>query len=122
MEDIVGNLEQMINMEQPTIITGDFNVCLHREPKNLVTTVLLDLGFQQHVKSSTHIRGGIIDHAYTRDPNLQLSDLHLTQYSPYYSDHDALCMSFNIKVSKPNVIQSKYCFNYLQANAPLPPQ
>ena len=98
MEDIVDKLEQIIDMEQPTIITGDFNVCLQREPRNLVTTALLDLGFQQHVKSSTHIRGGIIDHAYTRDPNSQLSDLHLTQYSPYYSDHDALCMSFNIKV------------------------
>ena len=98
MEDIVDKLEQMIDVEQLTIITGDFNICLQREPRNLVTTVLLDLGFQQHVKSPTHIRGGIIDHAYTRDPNSQLSDLHLTQYSPYYSDHDALCMSFNIKV------------------------
>ena len=57
MEDIVDKLEQMIDMEQPTFITGDFNVCLLREPRNLVTTALLDLGFQQHVKSSTHIRG-----------------------------------------------------------------
>ena len=104
MEDIVDKLEQMIDMEQPTIITGDFNVCLQREARNLVTTALLDLGFQQHVKSPTHIRGGIIDHAYTRDPSLQLSNIHLTQYSPYYSDHDALCMSFNIKVFKPNII------------------
>ena len=104
MEDIVDKLEQMIDMEQPTIITGDFNVCLQREARNLVTTALLDLGFQQHVKSPTHIRGGIIDHAYTRDPSSQLSNIHLTQYSPYYSDHDALCMSFNIKVFKPNII------------------
>ena len=104
MEDIVDKLEQMIDMEQPTIITGDFNVCLQREARNLVTTALLDLGFQQHVKSATHIRGGIIDHAYTRDPSSQLSNIHLTQYSPYYSDHDALCMSFNIKVFKPNII------------------
>ena len=104
MEDIVDKLEQMIDVEQLTIITGDFNICLQREPRNLVTTVLLDLGFQQHVKSPTHIRGGMIDHAYTRDPNSQLSDLHLTQYSPYYSDHDVLCMSFNSKVFKPNII------------------
>ena len=104
MQDIVDKLEQMIDMDQPTIITGDFNLCLHREPRNLVTTALLDLGFQQHVKSPTHIRGGIIDHAYTRDPSSQLSNIHLTQYSPYYSDHDALCMSFNIKVFKPNII------------------
>ena len=47
MEDIIDKIEQMIDMEQPTIITGDFNVCLQREPRNLVTTVLLDLGFQQ---------------------------------------------------------------------------
>ena len=113
MEDIVDKLEQMIDMEQPTIITGDFNVCLQREPRNLVTTALLDLGFQQHVKSPTHIRGGIIDHAYTRDPNSQLSKLHLTQYSPYYSDHDALCMSFNIKVLKSSLMtNTSLALNY----------
>ena len=88
----------MINMQRPTIITGDLNLCLDKEPRNLLTTVLIDLGFHQLVKSPTHVRGGRIDHAYARDPESLLSSLHLTRHSPYYSDHDSLCVSFNIKV------------------------
>ena len=85
-------------MGRPTMITGDFNVCLDKQPKNILTTTLFDLGFQQLVKSSSHVRGGRIDHAYMRDSESQLSNLHLTQYAPYYSDHDCLCVSFNVKV------------------------
>ena len=88
----------MISMQRPTIITGDLNACLDKEPRNLFTTVLNDLGFHQLVKSPTHVRGGRIDHAYARDPESQLVNLHLTRYSPYYSDHDSLCVSFNTKV------------------------
>ena len=98
MQNIVDNLEQLINMGRPTIITGDLNVCLNKEPRNLLTTVLVDLGFHQLVKDSTHVRGGRIDHAYARDPESQLSNLYLTRQSPYYSDHDSLCVSFNTKV------------------------
>ena len=98
MQDVIDNLEQMIDMSRPTIITGDVNVCLDKEPRNLLSTVLIDLGFQQLVKSPTHVRGGRIDHAYARDPESLLSSLHLTRYSPFYSDHDSLCLSFNIKV------------------------
>ena len=92
------SLEQLLDMERPTMITGDINVCLDRQPANLLTSTLSDLGFQQLVKSPSHVRGGRIDHAYVRDPESQLSNLHLTQYSPYFSDHDCLCVSFDIKV------------------------
>ena len=98
MQDIVDNLEQLIHMERPTIITGDLNVCLNKEPRNLFSTVLMDLGFHQLVKDPTHVRGGRIDHAYARDPESQLSNLYLTRQSPYYSDHDSLCVSFITKV------------------------
>ena len=104
LQDIVDHLEQMINMGRPTIITGDLNVCLDKEPRNLLNTVLIDLGFDQLVKSPTHVRGGRIDHAYARDPESHLSNLHLTRYSPYYSDHDSLCLSFNIKVQMSCVV------------------
>ena len=67
----------MVNMQRPTIITGDINVCLNKEPRNLLTTVLNDLGFNQLVKDATHVRGGKIDHAYARDPESQLSSLNL---------------------------------------------
>ena len=98
MQDIVDSLEPLIDMGRPTIITGDINVCLDKEPKSLLTTVLIDLGFHQLVKDPTHVRGGRIDHAYSWDPDSELAGLHLLRYSPYYSDHDALCVSFIIKV------------------------
>ena len=98
LQDVVDSLEQLLDMERSTIITGDLNVCLDKQPLNILTTTLSDLGFQQLVKCSTHVRGGRIDHTYVRDPESKLSNLHLMQYSPYYSDHDCLCVSFNTKV------------------------
>ena len=50
-------------MQRPTIITGDINVCLNKEPRNLLTTVLNDLGFNQLVNDATHVRGGKIGEA-----------------------------------------------------------
>ena len=53
---------------------------------------LLAIGFQQLVHEPTHVRGRIIDHAYIHDLSGRLK-LHVERYSPYYSDHDALCIT-----------------------------
>ena len=98
LQDVVNSLEQLLEMGRSTVITGDINVCLDKQPMNLLTSTLSDLGFQQLVRSPSHVRGGRIDHAYMRDPESQLSNLYLTQYAPYYSDHDCLCVSFNVEV------------------------
>ena len=82
-EDLVDNLEQLINMEKVTVISGDMNICLDKHPNCLLPTVLQDLGFQQLVTGPTHTAGGRIDHVYLRDPLSLLATFQLTPYTPY---------------------------------------
>ena len=97
-EDLVDNLEQLINMEKVTVISGDMNICLDKHPNCLLSTALGDHGFQQLVTGPTHIAGGRIDHVYIRDPHSLLASFQLTPYTPYFSDHDGLCLSMTPKV------------------------
>ena len=92
------NLEQLVNMEKVTAISGDMNICLDKHPNCLLFTALNDLGFKQLVTDPTHRAGGRIDHLYLRDPDSLLDSFLLTSYVPYYSDHDALCLSITPKV------------------------
>ena len=70
---------------------GDVNVCLRTNKQNLLTKVLKTVGYSQLVKESTHIRGGVIDHAYFKQGESEL-EADVSLYSPYYTafDHDAL--------------------------------
>ena len=94
----MNSLEQLINLERVTAISGDMNICLDKHPNCLLSTALNDLGFQQLVTNPTHKAGGRIDHLYLRDPDSSLASFHLTPHVPYYSDHDALCLSMTPKV------------------------
>ena len=105
---MVNNVEQLVDMERLTLISGDINTCLDRKPNNLLTTVLQDLGFRQLVTNPTHIAGGRIDHAYLRDSKSSLSTATLTHHSPYYSDHDGLCLAFTLKVYSMALHLSEY--------------
>ena len=91
-------MEQLVSPDRVTVITGDFNICLDRKPNNSITQFLSQMGFQQLVRSPTHVAGGRIDHTYLRDPKAQLESYNLTQYCPYYSDHDALCLTLTTQV------------------------
>ena len=55
-------------------------------------------GFEQLVREPTHIRGGHIDHAYWKDDARVWMELQIERYSPYYSDHDAVCITLTKKV------------------------
>ena len=74
-----------------TLITGDFNVCFIENLSCSLIQGLLNLGFDQLVHEPTHIRGRHIDHVYFRDPTEKLRP-RVTRYSPYYSDHDGICI------------------------------
>ena len=93
-------MEQLVNMERLTTISGDLNICLDKHPNCLLFTALSDLGFQQLVAGPTHKAGGRIDHVYLRDPQSLLATFQLTPHTPYYSDHDCLCLSMTPKVLK----------------------
>ena len=53
----MGNLEQLVNMERLTVISGDMNICLDKDPNCLLSTALGDLGFEQLVPGPTHTAG-----------------------------------------------------------------
>ena len=53
---------------------------------------LLSLGFDQLVHEPTHIQGRHIDHVYFLDPTDRLKPI-IDRYSPYYSDHDGICIT-----------------------------
>ena len=87
------NLEQLINKEKATLITGDFNVCYKQNRGNPITDRLGSLGFKQIVTKATHVMGGLIDHAYWYESNSIWEEPIVEIYSPYYSDHDGILIT-----------------------------
>ena len=79
------------------LITGDFNVCNKKKTNNVIKTTLLNSGFKLLIEESTQIMGGCIDHAYWKDVKNIWEEPELERYSPYYSDHDSLCISLKRK-------------------------
>ena len=43
------------------------------------------------MQQPTHIRGRLIDHAYILNPEND-QDIFTKRYSPYYTDHDVICI------------------------------
>ena len=89
---LLNNLQQLVDLERVTIVIGDFNACYRENTQNKVIQGLLHLGFKQLVQEPTHIRGRILDHAYILDSSEQMT-VAIERYSPYYTDHDAICIS-----------------------------
>ena len=83
----------MIDHSRPTLITGDFNICLLKHPKNIITKTLTEYNFKQLMKGATHLLGGQIDQAYWKDPTSKMEEPRIETYCPYYSDHDAVLIS-----------------------------
>ena len=80
--------------ENPTLITGDFNICYMKNGRNRMSKGLIEeYGMKQLVKEPTHILGGHIDHVYWRDEHQQYMTPMIERYSPYYSDHDCICIT-----------------------------
>ena len=98
LREIKDHLQELVNPCKSVVISGDFNICLDREPNNLISCYLHQQGFQQMVQEATHDDGGRIDHLYLKNSPEIPSDVELIQYSPYYSDHDALCLTLTARV------------------------
>ena len=63
--------------------------------------------FQQMVKYSTHIKGGLLDHVYVKNtPEI----CNIYHHSVYYSDHDGICITFGSEqqISDKNSPKRKY--------------
>ena len=96
--DIKVHLEDLIDGNKSVIISGDFNICLDKDRNNLISGYLQQQGFEQMVQEATHDDGGRIDHLYIKKSPEMQADAELLQYSPYYSDHDALCLTLTARV------------------------
>ena len=91
--ELLEHLKKQIEAGRTTLITGDFNICFMENFSNRMIQGLLSLGFDQLVHEPTHIRGRHIDHVYFLDPSDRLKPI-IDRYSPYYSDHDGICITF----------------------------
>ena len=98
--ELLAKLLEMLTPGKPILITGDFNICFMNNGKNRMSKELVDgQGLQQLMKEPTHILGGHIDHVYWRDGQHMWMEPILERYSPYYSDHDASCITLMRQVS-----------------------
>ena len=86
--EILDEIKNLENKEKANIVTGDMNICAQRERKGHLVTQLAEQGFTLLTKKATHIKGRQIDHVYTKN-----AEATLNRYTPYYSDHDALCVA-----------------------------
>ena len=102
--ELLAKLIEMITPHKPTLITGDFNICFMNHSKNRISQGLLEKHtIQQLMEEPTHILGGHIDHVYWRDAQKIWMDPVIERYSPYYSDHDASCITLKkVKDTEPD--------------------
>ena len=91
--ELLQYIKNMINEDTASIISGDFNICYHDNRNNKITKFLETNGFSQLVTEATHIKGRHIDHLYFKPGKNIKVNPSIHRYSPYYSDHDAICVT-----------------------------
>ena len=93
-------IEKFIDTNRIVLITGDFNICLRKNPRNALTLALKNKGFSQLQVEATHIMGGHIDHVYWYDARNEWNEPQLERQSVYYSDHDAILIMLSKRPQK----------------------
>ena len=103
LEEIADKVDVWRNPAKLTVVCGDMNVCLKKEARNKLTVELESMGFAQLNKEATHIGGGYIDHMYmTKEATGKAT---LERYTPFYSDHDALCLTVTEADGEPGLVK-----------------
>ena len=92
LADVVSEMQEILRPDKKVIVTGDFN--FDKSVENDLTKYLTSKRMVQLVTNPTHDKGNCIDHCYV--PEELKENVVLKQYSPYYSDHDALCISLKL--------------------------
>ena len=94
IDKLISKLQEIINMSKSTIVIGDMNICIKKQPKNELKNFLEQRTFSQIITQATHIDGGHLNHAYILNLG-NFEDTPDVQLIPkYYSDHDAICISW----------------------------
>ena len=85
---LVKDLENLLQ-NMTSLVTGDFNF---DNDTNALTRFLEEKKFTQEVNWPTHKEGRKLDRCYvSKNTRVQI-----TRHSPYYTDHDALCIQFEV--------------------------
>ena len=74
---------------KPSIIVGDFNIDLLKQPEDCITKKITSCGYKQLISSPTHVMGGLLDHIYVKKPT---KNFEVVINFPYYSDHASLSL------------------------------
>ena len=94
---MLNQIQTLITPERQTVICGDLNICYIVNRNNKITKHLEKSSFKQIVKEPSHMKGRHIDHFYH---NFDFEPI-IYHYSPYYSDHDAICVTIQENNSEP---------------------
>ena len=105
-------LESLEIQNGRVIITGDLNIHFEDEldaRKARMMMLIGAFGYTQHVRSSTHNKGGILDVVIIK-MDLKLSTIFT--YPPVVSDHGMVLVELNLLVNKSKVSVRKLIRNY----------
>ena len=97
--ELLEHIIQLIAPDKNTVICGDFNICYLATRNNRITKYLEQNGFIQLMKEPTHIQGRLLDHFYFRPRQNNDVKTEIFRYSPYYTDHDAICTTVTLAQS-----------------------
>ena len=95
--ELYQHIKDDILEEKSTVIAGDLNICYKTQRSNKITQFLENNGFIQLVTEATHTMGRQIDHMYLKIGSTIQKNHSIYRYSPYYTDHDALCLTLKKK-------------------------
>ena len=80
-------LYSLINPSRQILILGDFNLCYLSERNHPIFKALEEKGFNQIVENPTHIKGRLIDLAFSSSGRMKFK---VYQKAQYFTDHDML--------------------------------
>ena len=100
-DEFLDLMEELIVQHKELIILGDFNIQLNYTEDNYVkqfTDSMEALGFEQHIKFTTHTKGNILDHIYS-ELGSDISEKNVSA-DELISDHHWIIGNLSIKKSK----------------------
>jgi len=92
LEMLVEQMRSLISPDKNCVVGGDMNLNLLESDNNIFTQFMKSKGFQQLVKLSTHIGGGLLDHCYVK---IDRGNVCVELCPKVYSDHDAVLVSYH---------------------------
>ena len=87
-KELAKDIEKLLHPDMTTIIVGDFN--FDKNETNALSNFQQEKEFTQLVNWPTHRGGQTIDRCYAS----KHTKIQILRHSPYYSNHDALCLEF----------------------------